>query len=97
MSMVLTAKLILAACVYEYFREEELEVAKDQSLEDPIYKGYKAVLDSKSYDETLVSSIYILYSNNLHQRYVGPVSRYIECFEEKKIIFTQNIFFGLLS
>jgi hypothetical protein len=26
-----------------------------KSSEDPIYKGYKAVLDSKSTDETLVS------------------------------------------
>ncbi|CAL5359628.1 unnamed protein product [Camellia sinensis] len=41
------------ACVNEYFREEEKEVTTDESSEDPIYKGYKAVLDSKSIDETL--------------------------------------------
>ncbi|KAL7166897.1 hypothetical protein ACSBR2_037543 [Camellia fascicularis] len=40
-------------CVKEYFREEEKEVTTDESSEDPIYKGYKAVLDSKSIDETL--------------------------------------------
>lgn len=45
-----------AACVDEYFNDAEKEVAQDKSLEDPIYKGYKAVLDSKSIDETLVSS-----------------------------------------
>ncbi|KAI5641815.1 hypothetical protein M9H77_00353 [Catharanthus roseus] len=43
----------IEVCVREYFREEEPEIAKDKSLEDPIYKGYKAVLDSKSTDETL--------------------------------------------
>ncbi|KAK6151712.1 hypothetical protein DH2020_014347 [Rehmannia glutinosa] len=32
---------------------EEPNTAKDKSCEDPIYKGYKAVLDSKSTDETL--------------------------------------------
>ena len=36
----------------EYFSTEEL--VKKESSEDPIYKGYKAVLDSKSTDETLV-------------------------------------------
>ena len=45
---------IFAACVKEYFSEEEKDMAEDKSLEDPIYKGYKAVLDSKSNDETLV-------------------------------------------
>lgn len=43
----------------EYFSEVEKEAPEDQS-EDPIYKGYKNVLDSKPQDETLVSSyIYI--------------------------------------
>lgn len=39
----------------EYFSEVEKEAPEDQS-EDPIYKGYKNVLDSKPQDETLVSS-----------------------------------------
>lgn len=43
----------IEACVQEYFREVEPEIANDKSLEDPIYEGYKAVLDSKSTDETL--------------------------------------------
>ncbi|OMO77262.1 Aluminum-activated malate transporter [Corchorus capsularis] len=45
----------IEACVNEYF-DDSHEVKKekqDQSSEDPIYKGYKAVLDSKSIDETL--------------------------------------------
>ncbi|XP_042050871.1 aluminum-activated malate transporter 12-like [Salvia splendens] len=41
----------IEACVAEYFSNEEL--VKKESPEDPIYKGYKAVLDSKSTDETL--------------------------------------------
>jgi len=44
-----------AACVNEYFNGE-VEVSRDiKSSEGPIYKGYRAVLDSKSTDETLVS------------------------------------------
>ncbi|XP_057769113.1 aluminum-activated malate transporter 12-like [Salvia miltiorrhiza] len=44
----------IEACVAEYFSNEypNHDVAKE-SCEDPIYKGYKAVLDSKSTDETL--------------------------------------------
>ncbi|CAJ2635190.1 unnamed protein product [Trifolium pratense] len=43
----------IEACVNEYFYGE-IEVSGDiKSSEDPIYKGYKAVLDSKSTDETL--------------------------------------------
>ncbi|KAK3024708.1 hypothetical protein RJ639_042930 [Escallonia herrerae] len=42
------------ACVSEYFNDEDQwDSTKEKSPEDPIYKGYKAVLDSKSYDETL--------------------------------------------
>lgn len=44
-----------AACVKEYFNENNIEINEDESSEDPIYEGYKAVLDSKSTDETLVS------------------------------------------
>ncbi|XP_027360557.1 aluminum-activated malate transporter 12 isoform X1 [Abrus precatorius] len=43
----------IEACVNEYFYGE-IEGSVDMKLsEDPIYKGYKAVLDSKSTDETL--------------------------------------------
>ncbi|RDX82538.1 Aluminum-activated malate transporter 12, partial [Mucuna pruriens] len=43
----------IEACVNEYFYGE-IEASRDMKLsEDPIYKGYKAVLDSKSIDETL--------------------------------------------
>ncbi|KAK9927913.1 hypothetical protein M0R45_025075 [Rubus argutus] len=44
----------IEACVNEYFREQDqLEENRDKSTEDPIYEGYKAVLDSKSFDETM--------------------------------------------
>ncbi|KAL6532703.1 hypothetical protein OROGR_013663 [Orobanche gracilis] len=43
----------IQACVSEYFCNEETNAAEDKSSENPIYKGYKAVLDSKSTDETL--------------------------------------------
>lgn len=43
----------IQACVNDYFTEAEPQTANGESLEDPIYKGYKAVLDSKSTDETL--------------------------------------------
>ncbi|KAK4729086.1 hypothetical protein R3W88_022074 [Solanum pinnatisectum] len=45
----------IEACVNEYFSDEEQQKAKEDSsdLEDPIYNGYKTVLDSKSFDETL--------------------------------------------
>ncbi|XP_057977289.1 aluminum-activated malate transporter 12-like [Malania oleifera] len=43
----------IEACVNKYFSDAESEVREDKSSEDPIYKGYKAVLDSKSIDETL--------------------------------------------
>ncbi|XP_076906151.1 aluminum-activated malate transporter 12-like [Bidens hawaiensis] len=42
------------ACVSKYFNDEESETLEiDNTLDDPIYKNYKAVLDSKSTDETL--------------------------------------------
>ncbi|XP_022737548.1 aluminum-activated malate transporter 12-like [Durio zibethinus] len=43
----------IEACVNEYFNGSEIKENQDKSSEDPIYKGYKAVLDSKSTDETL--------------------------------------------
>ncbi|CAI0418631.1 unnamed protein product [Linum tenue] len=50
----------IEVCVNEYFSDEAVTEAREESDdeekscdEDPIYKGYKAVLDSKSTDETL--------------------------------------------
>ncbi|XP_021290721.1 aluminum-activated malate transporter 12-like [Herrania umbratica] len=43
----------IEACVNEYFDDSDTKEKQDRSSEDPIYKGYKAVLDSKSTDETL--------------------------------------------
>ena len=49
---------INAACVDKYFNDEELDREIDETVEDSIYTYYKAVLDSKSTDETLVSSFF---------------------------------------
>ncbi|XP_042504620.1 aluminum-activated malate transporter 12-like [Macadamia integrifolia] len=43
----------IEACVKEYFQEPESHGIEQNLPDDPIYKGYKAVLDSKSNDETL--------------------------------------------
>ncbi|CAA0819933.1 Aluminum-activated malate transporter 14 [Striga hermonthica] len=43
----------IQACVNEYFSNDEQKADRDKSSEEPIYKGYKSVLDSKSTDETL--------------------------------------------
>ncbi|GMJ00261.1 aluminum-activated, malate transporter 12, quick-activating anion channel 1 [Hibiscus trionum] len=43
----------IEACVNEYFNGSEMKENRENLSEDPIYKGYKAVLDSKSTDETL--------------------------------------------
>ncbi|XP_040988587.1 aluminum-activated malate transporter 12-like [Juglans microcarpa x Juglans regia] len=43
----------IAGCVNEYFSDSNTEVTEIKSSEDPIYEGYKAVLDSKSIDEML--------------------------------------------
>lgn len=44
-----------AACVHEYFQDPDQRMVGDESSEDPIYNGYREVLDSKSTDESLVS------------------------------------------
>ncbi|QCE08753.1 Aluminum-activated malate transporter [Vigna unguiculata] len=41
------------ACVVRYFNDSENQETQDDASDDLIYKGYKAVLDSKSKDETL--------------------------------------------
>ncbi|PWA96927.1 aluminum activated malate transporter family protein [Artemisia annua] len=43
----------IEACVDKYFKDDETDIEIDETQEDPIYKNYKAVLDSKSTDETL--------------------------------------------
>ncbi|KAL0553026.1 hypothetical protein IC582_006911 [Cucumis melo] len=43
----------IEACVNEYFFDTEIDENKESCSGDQIYKGYKAVLDSKSTDETL--------------------------------------------
>lgn len=63
-----------AACVMEYF-DAKLADAEDKSSEDPIYKGYKAVLDSKSVDETLVSFFlpFLPSQNKFQEQFVDAV------------------------
>lgn len=41
-------------CVTRYFYDSANAANEDESCDDPIYEGYKAVLDCKSKDETLV-------------------------------------------
>ncbi|KAG9155649.1 hypothetical protein Leryth_003934 [Lithospermum erythrorhizon] len=41
------------ACVGDYFSDDDPNKPEDTSLDDLIYKGYKAVVDSKSIDDTL--------------------------------------------
>lgn len=55
----------IAACVNKYFDETDTEGKERSSLNDPIYKSYKAVLDSKSTDETLVIALCSLYNRNM--------------------------------
>ncbi|XP_028219700.1 aluminum-activated malate transporter 12-like [Glycine soja] len=43
----------IQVCVMEYFYDSAKQATEDDSSEDPIYEGYKAVLDSKANDETL--------------------------------------------
>ncbi|XP_008786376.1 aluminum-activated malate transporter 12-like [Phoenix dactylifera] len=47
----------IEACVNEYFQDEDKDnkIMEENSFKDPIFKGYRAVLDSKSIDETLAT------------------------------------------
>ncbi|XP_054824984.1 aluminum-activated malate transporter 12-like [Prosopis cineraria] len=66
----------IEACVNEYFHGET-EASEDmKSSEDPIYEGYKAVLDSKSTDETLA----------LHASWEPRHSRYCHRFPYKQYV-----------
>lgn len=44
-----------SACVSGYFNNEAPHINEDEPEKDPVYLGYKAILDSKSADETMVS------------------------------------------
>ena len=49
-----------AACVMEYFCDSKKQSTEEDSSVDPIYRGYKAVLDSKAIEETLVPHCHFL-------------------------------------
>ncbi|CAK7356170.1 unnamed protein product [Dovyalis caffra] len=66
----------IQACVDEYFSDVEKEKTQDKSSEDPIYKGYKAVLDSKSQDETLALHASWEPRHSWHCRY--PWQQYVK-------------------
>ncbi|KAJ9152623.1 hypothetical protein P3X46_026170 [Hevea brasiliensis] len=66
----------IEACVNEYFSDEEKEAIQDKSSEDPIYKGYKNVLDSKSQDETLATHASWEPRHSRHCRY--PWQQYVK-------------------
>ncbi|KAK4804467.1 hypothetical protein SAY86_004284 [Trapa natans] len=65
----------IQACVNEYF-DANLAETEDNSTEDPIDKGYKAVLDSNSADETLA----------LHASWEPRHSRYCHIFPWKQYV-----------
>lgn len=52
--------LNFAACVNEFFKDAEIEITRCNSSKDPIHKDCRAVLDSKSNDETLVCYVVLL-------------------------------------
>ncbi|KAF2316324.1 hypothetical protein GH714_041665 [Hevea brasiliensis] len=56
--------------------DEEKEAIQDKSSEDPIYKGYKNVLDSKSQDETLATHASWEPRHSRHCRY--PWQQYVK-------------------
>ncbi|KAG5248979.1 aluminum-activated malate transporter [Salix suchowensis] len=62
----------IQSCVDEYFSDVE----KEMSSEDPIDKGYKAVLDSKSQDETLALHASWEPRHSRHCRY--PWEQYVK-------------------
>ncbi|KAJ6705989.1 ALUMINUM-ACTIVATED MALATE TRANSPORTER 12-RELATED [Salix purpurea] len=62
----------IQSCVDEYFSDVE----KEKSSEDPIDKGYKAVLDSKSQDETLALHASWEPRHSRHCRY--PWEQYVK-------------------
>lgn len=61
--------MLLAACVNEYFSEMKSAEEGNEPSEDRIYKGYKAVLDSKTSDETLVA-FFIALSRKLYWSWI---------------------------
>ncbi|KAF8027227.1 hypothetical protein BT93_E0211 [Corymbia citriodora subsp. variegata] len=67
----------IEACVNEYFSEAKLTEEVNEPLEDHIYKGYKAVLDSKTSDETL--ALHASWEPR-HKRhcYISPWQQYIK-------------------
>lgn len=67
----------IEACVNEYFVDPNIEETEKQPSEDPIYEGYKAVLDSKSKDEAL--ALYASWEPR-HSRYCHrfPWQRYVK-------------------
>jgi hypothetical protein len=62
MIKTLTRLRMVTACVDEYFREQDKggNVLERQEARASIHTGYRAVLDSKSTDESLVSSLSLL-------------------------------------
>ncbi|KAF3655043.1 Aluminum-activated malate transporter 12 [Capsicum annuum] len=58
----------IAVCINEYFsdniQQQENDAENSMEMEDPIYKGYKTVLDSKSSDENLTpQSVRVLFKD----------------------------------
>ncbi|CAM8883036.1 unnamed protein product [Rhodiola kirilowii] len=62
-------------CVSAYFKDSDSEIKLDESFEDSVYEGYKAVLDSKSSDETL--ALHASWEPR-HSRHRFPCQQYVK-------------------
>ncbi|KAI3727879.1 hypothetical protein L6452_16500 [Arctium lappa] len=68
----------IEACVDKYFNDEEPDLEIDEAMEDPIYTDYKAVLDSKSTDETLARHASWEPRHSWHCRNKFPSQQYVK-------------------
>ncbi|XP_030466252.1 aluminum-activated malate transporter 12-like [Syzygium oleosum] len=67
----------IEACVNEYFSEMKSAEEGNEPSEDRIYKGYKAVLDSKTSDETL--ALHASWEPRRKRRcYISPWQQYVK-------------------
>ncbi|KVE01329.1 Aluminum-activated malate transporter, partial [Cynara cardunculus var. scolymus] len=69
---------IAIACVDKYFNDEDPNLEIDETMEDPIYTNYKAVLDSKSTDETIARHASWEPRHSWHCRNKFPWQQYVK-------------------
>ncbi|XP_024965161.1 aluminum-activated malate transporter 14-like, partial [Cynara cardunculus var. scolymus] len=68
----------IEACVDKYFNDEDPNLEIDETMEDPIYTNYKAVLDSKSTDETIARHASWEPRHSWHCRNKFPWQQYVK-------------------